>query len=1006
MQGKSFILLVLFFLSLCFQPEAQLKELTFRQVTASQGLADGVIRAIGQDKYGYIWMGTLSALNRFNGYSIQSFFNDAKDSTSLPPHTVRSILCDKLGNLWIGYNRGLCRFDYSTSKFLQVESFKNIGVMKMIQSATGEIYLVTNKGLALFDPIRRTAAFYAEQVQHPNARLLRLFPNDAFLKNNNFYIATDTGLVVFNTVSKQIELRSCDMIKGRAISKVAVDGNNNLWLSHSSNPTILIRTDTLLKKLDAYDQFGYTWVGSRGGTVTDFLIDKNGSFWLSTAGRGMARYDERNKQFIEYKNDVLRPTSLLSNHITTLFQSRDGFIWMGTEGHGINYFHPEANLFNTLLPPNKAMETMSSLWSRSIQIDKNNNYWLGMAEGLLKMDPVSGRYVRYRNTKDQIQLHSISVRSLLYDSKDRLWIGTADGVNRLTNSNGKIEFLDEQDSLPRSFYWWIMEDSRNTIWFAGRNNIFYLEPGSKQVHSLAMHEDLKQFNNTGARIIFEDSKHRLWFGLNGDGLIMYDPSSRRVKHWIRRPESDTTIINNTISAIAEDKNGILWLSSFTGITSYDPVADKFTWFTEKNGLPSIKTSSLLVDNKNRLWIGSTKGLLLMDSTRHNVKTFDLQDGLPTMEFSDMPAYKAPDARFIFPTMKGFIVFNPIDYVQQHKPVETYISSITLLGEKYRQEINAEELTSLQLRYFQNFFSFELASFNYYNPEQTWYAYKLDRFDKDWVYTKERIVNYTNVPGGHYTFFYKASSDPNNWNVPVKQLTLSIGTVFYEQFFFWLFIFLIAVCGLYFIYRRRLGQQRQIFDLQTKAQSLEKEKASAMYESLKQQLNPHFLFNSLTSLNSLIKADQKLAGEFLEGMSKMYRYILKSRDNEVVGLGEELSFVEHYIRLQKTRFETGFEVVIDVDEKYYDRKIAPVTLQNLIENAIKHNIIDDEEPLVVNIYTEGTDLVVRNNLQRKTYVETSNKHGLVQLKSLYWYLTGKYIQVSEHNGYFTIKIPLI
>ena len=195
-------------------------------------------------------------------------------------------------------------------------------------------------------------------------------------------------------------------------------------------------------------------------------------------------------------------------------------------------------------------------------------------------------------------------------------------------------------------------------------------------------------------------------------------------------------------------------------------------------------------------------------------------------------------------------------------------------------------------------------------------------------------------------------------------------------------------------------------LQSRAQLLEKEKTLVMYESLKQQLNPHFLFNSLTSLSGLIETDQKMAGNFLEQMSKIYRYILKNRDSEVVTLREEINFVQVYINLQKTRFKDGLQVFIDINPEDAHRKIAPVTLQNLIENAIKHNIIDVESPLRIDIFTENDYLVVRNNLQKKNVVETSNKQGLINLESLYQYLSSKPLLIEEDEKLFTIKVPLI
>ena len=218
--------------------------------------------------------------------------------------------------------------------------------------------------------------------------------------------------------------------------------------------------------------------------------------------------------------------------------------------------------------------------------------------------------------------------------------------------------------------------------------------------------------------------------------------------------------------------------------------------------------------------------------------------------------------------------------------------------------------------------------------------------------------------------------------------------------------MISVYGLYSLYLNRLKRHRQILGLETKAQALEKEKTQVMYENLKQHLNPHFLFNSLTSLSSLIRVDQKMAVEFLDNMSKIYRYILQSKDNELVHVKDEIKFVATFIRLQKMRFNEGLQVNINVPEQYDHRKIAPVTLQNLIENAIKHNVIDEEAPLQINIYVENNFLIVKNNLQRKKFVETSNKQGLDNLRSLYKYLSDKPVIIQEKEQCFIVKIPLI
>ncbi|MEP6750899.1 MAG: histidine kinase, partial [Bacteroidota bacterium] len=307
---------------------------------------------------------------------------------------------------------------------------------------------------------------------------------------------------------------------------------------------------------------------------------------------------------------------------------------------------------------------------------------------------------------------------------------------------------------------------------------------------------------------------------------------------------------------------------------------------------------------------------------------------------------------------------------------------------------------------ENFFSLDMIALNYSNPKEIWYARQLEPFDKEWIYSQDRTANYTNVPGGTYTFHYKTSTDINNWNVKEKTILIHLKTIFYKTWWFRLMILLLAGMTLFSLYKYRITQKEKVYNLQSKANSLEKEKVLVMYESLKQQLNPHFLFNSLTSLSGLITSNPVHAKQFLDRMSKIYRYILKSRDNETVALTEEIKLAEIYTQLQQTRFKEGLRVTINIPEEYLHRKIAPVTIQNIIENAIKHNIIDIHKPLQVNIFIEHDQVVIQNNLQKKKFVETSNKQGLTNLQSLYHYLSGKPVVITEDNHHFTVKIPLI
>ena len=196
------------------------------------------------------------------------------------------------------------------------------------------------------------------------------------------------------------------------------------------------------------------------------------------------------------------------------------------------------------------------------------------------------------------------------------------------------------------------------------------------------------------------------------------------------------------------------------------------------------------------------------------------------------------------------------------------------------------------------------------------------------------------------------------------------------------------------------------ETELKKEILEKEKATVQYDNLKNQLNPHFLFNSLTSLNSLIFENPQLASEFLHQLSKVYRYVLENKDKTLVSLSTEVDFISNYVQLLISRFDSGLDVNINISEQALDRKILPVTLQILIENAMKHNSTAQDSPLVIHIYEESGYLVVRNNLQVKQIIDNSNGQGLENLKNLYKVLIENEIVIEKNDVSFIVKIPLL
>lgn len=217
---------------------------------------------------------------------------------------------------------------------------------------------------------------------------------------------------------------------------------------------------------------------------------------------------------------------------------------------------------------------------------------------------------------------------------------------------------------------------------------------------------------------------------------------------------------------------------------------------------------------------------------------------------------------------------------------------------------------------------------------------------------------------------------------------------------------LALLSAFYLTANRWSAQR-IRQLQVQAERMEKEAVRSQFDALKNQVNPHFLFNSLSILSSLVEVDSRLAVQFISRLSKAYRYILEQRDNEQVSLRTELDFIAAYTFLLMIRFEDKLFVNIDVPEAARDSyAIAPLTLQLLVENAVKHNRLSEEEPLRVSIALEGDWLRVANPIQLRPDREESTGIGLQNITNRYRLLTDRPVWVGEQDGEFVVKLPLL
>jgi len=245
----------------------------------------------------------------------------------------------------------------------------------------------------------------------------------------------------------------------------------------------------------------------------------------------------------------------------------------------------------------------------------------------------------------------------------------------------------------------------------------------------------------------------------------------------------------------------------------------------------------------------------------------------------------------------------------------------------------------------------------------------------------------------------------------------INVWFYDQTFFWGYMFppegylysifvgllyVIIVAGIYeSLYY--FHKWKQLF---SEAEALKRENLQTQLDSLKAQINPHFLFNNLGSLSTLIMENQEKAVDFVNELSSVYRYLLQANEKNLTSLKEELDFLRDYFHLLKTRFGEGIVLSIEIEERYFSSLLPPLTLQLLVENAVKHNAVLPSKPLSIRVHTEDDQLVVSNNLQKKNGAVISNKLGLQTIISKYRLMNTEAVRVIDNGSSFTVTLPLI
>lgn len=1058
-------LLSILFITMPLTLWAQAPTLSFQQLGLAQGLPSSHVTSIIQDNQGFMWFATTKGLSRFDGTHWVQYAHEISNPNSLSHSILRSLIKAKDGTIWAGSQRGLNRFDAATRTFKRY-LFTHLNeacnhIRSIVEDTNGILWLGTNNSVVRFDPLTEKAELLAlptDEVSKPSVYNIRCLLADGEM----LWIGTQLGLYAYNRRTKSFKV----LCKSDEIGSLP-DNYVSALTKNSKTGEILIGTRsgvlvTFHQSTETFERMPLQ-LGEEQA-ITSIYFTHEGTLWVASQDGGVLRYLSSQNRFVSYISDDKDPMSICSNSLTKVFQDRGGVLWIGSRDAGTSRCNPFVNKFSDLfseigyLPP-----TSLGLSVPVMDFDKQHNLWVATYDGLLQVNSQRNTFKVFKHDdKNPNSLSNDYVNHLLVDKAGKVWLATAEHTNRydpITQRFEKFPYLPaketptdyppfdpkKKDFIAGSKGFAIEMSPDGKIYIGTNEKLNIYNPQDKTFTHQFNDERIRQLPGKTYNSLYLDSKQNLWVGCGVVGAYKISPDLRKVTVYRHRDDDPNSLPNDGVMTFAEDNHGNIWMGTDEGLGYLDQRTQRFTNYFKKDGLPFDGCSILkIVDDT--LWIGTNYGMACMNLLNHKITAFDHADGLRNLEFdTDSHTQDALTGEVYMGTTRGVAYFNP-HRVQQNKFVPpVMITAFNAAGKQLLSENRASD-EPIVLNYDQNSFSFEMAALSYDHPEGNHYAYWLENFDKDWVQVgNQSFASYTNVPPGEYTLFVRASNNDGVWNTKGVSLLIIVKPPFWQTWWFRLLVILALTSSGTYLYQQRLrlirrehktelrlvkeqqvlqeklnlelGEKldyQQKYEIAQKYQAevekrsllLEREKAMAKYQNLVNQLNPHFLFNSLAVLDSLIFKEQKLASKYLRQLTKVYRYLIENDESEVVTVAQELRFAQDFVALLHTRYGDGLVVTMEIPATEGQRKIVPVTLQNLIENAIKHNTTDAESPLQIHIFIDNDYVVVENNLQKRPFVATSNKKGLADFQTLYSYLTNKAVRVQEEKSVFRVIVPLL
>lgn len=907
-----------------------------------------------QDVKGYIWLAADDGVYRFNGRTFTHLLDNIKQPVTAIARYGETIV--------VGYSNGLLGLvNRDTVVSMQLHGYRSFSSITSLYSMHPQMLWITTEEDGLLFMLGNIGMQITTEEGLADNFLYNLQQ-----QQDEVIVGTDRGINSIRWKDGKPSMTAFNTIHGlpdnivRVVKQIA--GTKTFWIgTQEGGLAILDNNDKHVYRLQAKEPWGY-------GQVNDILPINTNEAWVATEDGYMVQVLRTGKDSL-----TATPYHYPGKKLKKLLRDRSDNIWCAAN---------DGLIMNTALYARQhRLPSPYSLQAvTAIACDDRMNLWYSQEKELYQLP------LRPIGMARKVSSLPAAITSLHY-IKGRLWIGTlGEGLYSYTQQKGLRHI---RHPMLEGGHILSITGRDEMLWVSSLNGVAQMKMDEVADSMILMRSHGKE-TGAGSDYVYQiyiDRKEYIWMATDGGGVRMWD--GKKMHSWSQKQGLTASVFYS----LAEDVDGNIWAASLgQGLFHYD--GKRWQRLDEKNGLQDADISALMATGNGEMIVVNRDGVDQWYSASGQFRNYNLAMGVGIDTTSRVLNCIAIDKQgsVILPFGQGFAFF-PAGSKSTDIAPKISIQNVSIFFKPVVAGTKAFNHTD-------NHISFRYEGISFATTERLYYRYRLLGYGKDWVQTADETITFPQLRPGRYNFQVQTSLSPDFSRAAMDSYAFTIASPLWQRWWAMLLIAALLTTAIFAYIRQREKNIRRLSQLQRERMMFE-------YEHLKSQVNPHFLFNSLNTLASIIEEDKETAVNYTVQLSDFYRSILAFRDKDLITLGEELRIMQHYMHIQQSRFGAALLLKMHTPSELLSIKhIVPLALQLLVENAIKHNIVSVSQPLLITITATPHNITVRNPLQPKISPEKGSGLGLINIQSRYKLLTDQKVFAGPTATEYIVTLPLL